>query len=181
MGNEYERNVAVQDLLSALLRNTVCRTLYASGHAMSPLSATRLSRLLAANRTLSSVCVGDAAFGDAGIAALSDMFEFWGLQHLDLENKGVGHEGLSALTRALAVNTLLETLNVSRNAIGDAGWVTLADTGDKLDDPIHVQRLQLSGCCIPGSALTGARRCAQCHQLRTHAAARLCFADLKKL
>jgi len=56
---------------AALRTNTHLLELYASGHAMDAATAATLAEALAENTTLQSLCVGDDAFGDAGLAALA--------------------------------------------------------------------------------------------------------------
>ena len=72
--------------------------------------------------TLQSLCVGDDAFGDAGLAALAPgVAKSTSLRSLDLENKGIGDAGAAALGDALATarsggHPSLRAINLSRNA-----------------------------------------------------------------
>lgn len=58
--------------------------------------------MLAANRTLRSLCVGDASFGDSGAVLLSEgLRDNRSLQLLDLSSRGIGPSGAVALAHAL--------------------------------------------------------------------------------
>ena len=80
-----------------------------------------LAEALAENTTLQSLCVGDDAFGDAGLAALAPgVAKSASLRSLDLENKGVGDAGAAALGDALATARSggcpsLRAINLARN------------------------------------------------------------------
>ena len=62
--------------------------------------------MLAVNASLRSLCIGDDAFGDAGLVALAPgVAASASLAALDLEHKGVGDAGASALGAALAARS----------------------------------------------------------------------------
>lgn len=110
------------EVCDALRSNTALREFYASGHAMDVDTAGKFSDMLAVNKTIESICIGDASFGDDGVAALArGIASSASLRAVDLENKGMGDEGATALGAALAKSKVIE-LNVSRNdALTDAG------------------------------------------------------------
>lgn len=150
--------VPLQDLCGALDTNTRCVTLYASGHAMSATASAGLAATLAANTTLRRLCVGDARFGDAALAALGPgLGAACSLRELDLENKGLSAVGVRQLLDDLQRNTALETLILSRNDLAQGGFVALASR------PLCLQRLVLRSCALRGAELAGARptRCAR--------------------
>lgn len=61
-------------MCAALKSNTVLKELYASGHSMTPETAGLLGVMLAANASLVSLCVGNAALGDAvSLFVMKDM------------------------------------------------------------------------------------------------------------
>lgn len=73
-----------------------------------------------------ALCVGDQAFGDAGVVALAGgLKRNLALQRLDCENKGLGTVGAAALCELLAVHPALTHLHLARNALGDAGLAAL--------------------------------------------------------
>jgi hypothetical protein len=109
-------DAGVNDLCKALERNTVCTTLYASGHAMSSKAAGQLGAMLAVNRTLRHLCVGDEDFGDEALLSLAlGLGASCALQKLDLENRGISGAGVQALCAVLERNDHLKTLNLSKN------------------------------------------------------------------
>ena len=59
------------EVCDALRSNTALREFYASGHAMDVDTAGKFSDMLAVNETIESICIGDASFGDDGVAALA--------------------------------------------------------------------------------------------------------------
>lgn len=78
----------VAALCGALSCNSTLTELYASNHAMAPAAAALVGDMLGANVTLRALCVGDAAFGDDGLAALAPgLARNTALTHHDLENK----------------------------------------------------------------------------------------------
>lgn len=75
-------------LCTALRGNSQLTELYASNHEMNAQTAAVVSDLLAATSTLKMLCLGDAAFGDAGLAALAPGLQAnQSLTRLDLESK----------------------------------------------------------------------------------------------
>ena len=119
----------LQALFNALRSNTVCTTLYTSGHAMSAAAAAALAELLQTNKTLKCLCVGDETFGSNIQELASGLGAKCALVRLDLENKGIGSDtvqDLACLTQALQHCTTLRELVLSRNSFGahglPAGW-----------------------------------------------------------
>lgn len=75
-------------LCAALKGNIHLTELYASNHEMSAQTAAVVSDLLATTSTLKMLCLGDAAFGDAGLVALAPGLQAnQSLTRLDLEGK----------------------------------------------------------------------------------------------
>ena len=110
--------------------------------------------MLATNATLRSLCVGDDAFGDAGLAALAPgVARSASLAALDLENKGVGDAGGEALGAALATASLSELI-LSRNpALGSRGVAAVcagAAAGGRLA-ALRLAELALDGDAPPPS------------------------------
>jgi len=138
----------VTKLCAALEGNTTLRELSASGHAMAPESAALVATMLSRNSGLISLGVGDANFGDAGLAALvPGLTATATLQRLDLEAKGMTAAGAGALGAALAAgNGSLTHLNFSRNGIGGDGAAALAP------GLLSLRSLDLSGCGIASDA-----------------------------
>lgn len=90
-------------LCTALRGNSQLTELYASNHEMSAQTAAVVSDLLASTSTLKMLCLGDAAFGDAGLAALAPGLQAnQSLTRLDLENKV---RGVHQLSRYMSTTT----------------------------------------------------------------------------
>lgn len=140
----------MQALFAALQHNTVCKTLYSSGHSISLKATGQLASLLQHNGTITHLCVGDTSFSDDGLSVLSNGLEAptCGLQSLDLENKGLSAKGLADLVPKIAHNTSLTSLTLSRNDFSGAGFQGLAAAA------CSVRELRLSHCHLTGDSLT---------------------------
>ena len=110
------------EVCDALRSNTALREFYASGHAVDVETAGKFADMLTVNKTIQYICIGDASFGDEGVAALArGIASSASLRAVDLENKGMGDEGARALGAALGESKVTE-LNISHNdALTDAG------------------------------------------------------------
>lgn len=85
-------------------------------------TAALVSAMLSCNSGLMALAVGDASFGDAGVAALCPGLAATAtLQRLDLSAKGVTAAGAASLGRALAPNSSLTSLSLAGNQIGGGG------------------------------------------------------------
>ncbi|KAI8150324.1 hypothetical protein BJV82DRAFT_586760 [Fennellomyces sp. T-0311] len=137
------RRLSQKDLTSifaALAHNTTLKVLYCSGHALEKEAMEQLSEALTLNDTLESLNIGNNELGQH-----DDLLHIFseglavneGLQHLDLENKGLNDTVLTILTAALAKNTTLQSLNLARNELTMIEPVdqlrTLNVAGNKID------------------------------------------------
>lgn len=127
-----------------------------------------LASMLAANRTLRSLCIGDATFGDSGASLLAEGLRCNPtLQELDLSSRGVGAAGAEALAQALrrqpGVIAALASSTAGEGTVngGSSGSSPVALTGSSVV-VARLQTLDLSlnplGCegaaaiaaCVPG-------------------------------
>ena len=117
-----------------------------------------LASMLAANRTLRALCIGDAHFGDSNATLLAEgLRDNSTLHELDLSSCGVGPAGATALADALSrqgdapavAATGLQTLDLSLNPLGCAGAAAIAASIAGL------RHVNLAGCDI-GSEGAGA-------------------------
>ncbi len=104
------------------------------------------------NTALTSLCIGDAAFGDeATIALVEGLRSNQTLRHLDLENKGLGPQGLEALGSVLAGGAGLQTLNLARNSFGTQGTPLFLKHVSEAESEILARGVSLLlGCCGRG-------------------------------
>jgi Ran GTPase-activating protein (RanGAP) involved in mRNA processing and transport len=142
----------MQALFEGMQDNTICTTFYSSGHPISSTAISSLSSLLKKNSTLKQICVGDATFGDAGLAALGPSLQRrCSLNLLDLENKGISASGVRRLVLQLQENTSIRTLVLSRNDLGVEGIAALSSS------PLQLVHLEMKACGLGGNSLaTGA-------------------------
>lgn len=142
-------------LAASIAANTTLEELYLSGHRLSPTALRAFAECVAANRALRLLCLGDDAFGDAGVHVLCDALARnpqSALQTWDLEHKSVTATGATTVGQLLTVNTTLTTLTLSRNALGDDG--VLALLGGLRENPQPaLQSLQLTDAGVTGAAL----------------------------
>ncbi|GAX74022.1 hypothetical protein CEUSTIGMA_g1472.t1 [Chlamydomonas eustigma] len=116
----------VAKLCNSLGHNTVLKELYASNHSINADSALLISQLLAVNSSLTSLCIGNSSFGDAGVAALHDgLLKSASLVSVDFENKGISKTGTAVISEILHSNKILSHVNIARNPVGDEGLSAL--------------------------------------------------------
>ncbi|TYZ59738.1 hypothetical protein PybrP1_009813 [[Pythium] brassicae (nom. inval.)] len=142
-------------LAASISANTTLEELYLSGHRLSATALRAFADCVAANRALQLLCIGDDAFGDAGVHAVCDALARnpqSALQAWDLEHKSVTATGASTLGQLLATNSTLTTLTLSRNALSDDGIRALLD-GLRENPQPALQSLQLTDAGITGAAL----------------------------
>jgi Ran GTPase-activating protein (RanGAP) involved in mRNA processing and transport len=126
--------------LAAALRDNTTLTELCAVRPLAPDGAAELAAALQRNATLRRLCVGDAAFGDDGVAALAPGTRR--LQRLELERKGLTPIGAAALAAAMSDGEL-EELSVARNdALGDDGTAALLAAGAGRG----LQSLDAGGC-----------------------------------
>ena len=76
-------------LAETLALNPALTELYASGHRITPSEAEAAANALKSNTHLTSLCLGDAQFGNEGLSTLAAGVGVSGVLHLDLENKSI--------------------------------------------------------------------------------------------
>jgi hypothetical protein len=132
--------------LAAALRDNTTLTELCAVRPLAPDGAAELAAALQRNATLRRLCVGDAAFGDDGVAALAPGTRR--LQRLELERKGLTPIGAAALAAAMSDGEL-EELSVARNdALGDDGTAALLAAGAGRG----LQTLDAGGCGLTARA-----------------------------
>ena len=111
----------VKELSDALIQTQSVQSFYASGHAMEKDGFRSMGEMLAKNTSLKNLCIGNEGMQDEGMQLLCEgMMENYTVKVWDLEFKGLGTMGIEALSGVLASPVcVLETLNLSRNALTD--------------------------------------------------------------
>lgn len=119
-------------LCAALTGNSTLEDLQASGRALEAPALRALAAMLAGNRMLRFLCVGDAFFGDYSAVLLSEGLRGnHTLQLLDLSSRGIGPVGAAALSQALCGQQGGEA-----TAAGAAAVSTTADHGPGEGAPV---------------------------------------------
>lgn len=142
-------------LADAIASNTQLEELYLSGHRLGPDGLSAFAACLAANTTLKHVSVGEDSLGDEGVARLCQGISQnpnTALQIWDLEYKSISVAGANAIGELLATNTKLQTLNLSRNAIGSEGVEKIV-AGLKKNELSALQELVMTDAELTGDAL----------------------------
>lgn len=111
-----------------LRANESLRSIDLSRNQLGPGGAEKLAQALLTNPTLESLKLNDCNLGDAGIRHLARALQRnTAVKTLRLENNGITSSGGSAeIAAMLAENTVLISLNVSGNKLGDTGVESLA-------------------------------------------------------
>lgn len=148
-----------QSIFGALAHNTTLKELYCSGHALDIETMEQLSEALTLNDTLESLNIGTPSLGEnkqllsifcEGLAVNE------GLQHLDLENKGLDNDAIALLADSLVKNETLRSLNLARNNMTD-------EIIEKLNEGLRgLERLNLADNAIGAQGA----RALQLHQLQ---------------
>ena len=119
-------DAGVADLSSALKFNTTLTALFLSLNRIGEAGAAALADGLKSNKTLTELDLSYNDIGDVGAAALANGLKFnRTLLVLYLSGNGISN-GAKGLAEKLKSNTILSTLNLSHNAICDAGAAGLA-------------------------------------------------------
>lgn len=142
-------------LAESIAVNTQLEELYLSGHALSQEGLQAFADCVAVNTTLKHLCVGHDSLGDEGVQILCDGIARnanSALQVWDLEHKLVSSAGAAALGKLLESNTMLNTLTVSRNALGDEAIATLVN-GVSANPQSALESLLMTDSGITGAAL----------------------------
>lgn len=114
-------------LAAGLKSNTSLRVLDLTGNGLDDEAITTLAEGVARSQ-LDLLTLDFNAFGDVGVAALSNMLAHHPtLRELHLFGNRVTGEGARHLAAALRTNSSLSTLILSFNQIGDSGAVALAE------------------------------------------------------
>ena len=154
-------------IASALRNNTVLEELLLSGHQIGVEGASALGAALGGsdgNATLRRLSLGSSNFGDSGVTSLAEYIPSWNvLEDLDLELKGISAEGAKALGLALANNTSLKKINLSRNPFLAEGTRNLiencwpSEDASESDDNCQLLELDLSetSCGVNGIEAIG--------------------------
>ena len=98
----------------------------ASGHALSSSAVTAFAAALSQNKHLQHICIGNATFGDDGLALLGPGLAASSLKILDLELKGISLAGAETVARICTQHGRLVELRLARNALCDASAMALA-------------------------------------------------------
>ena len=130
------RPATLQALADALVKNSHLQELSLSGHAMSVASAAALAAALQENGALQALAVGTPATGNAALKVLcAGVAQSRSLCKLDVANRGAtGAHGGRALGAACCPMSRLESLDASRNALGDDGVAAFAQAMAVLPD-----------------------------------------------
>ena len=97
--------------------------------ALKPEVVAKLSKALEINQSLQSLSLRDAHIGDEGCKLLCASLEKnRTLQSLNLHNNNIGPEGFKAISNLLITNSTLRSLNITGNCeLHDAGLKYLSD------------------------------------------------------
>jgi Leucine Rich repeat len=153
--------------------NNHCRSIQASGHAVSNEALRVFGAALGKGVLLEHLAIGDSSMGDAGLQALVDGIleeqelvgshhRFSSLKRLDLSFKGLSWKSLGILSTVAEHFPSLEWLDLSRNTFHLDDEVSEVDDDDTsstlLDDlprffPPSVTDLNLSDCQLGRTAL----------------------------
>lgn len=133
-------------LVDLLKNNTTICELAIPSHHIPPNISFLFADLVAVNRTLTSLSLGNTSFGDDSLAELcKGLAQNSNLLKLDLHAKGITSTGCQALAAALQNNSSLQELDVSSNPIGNTGLGLLASSLNNL------KVLNINDCDLEGS------------------------------
>jgi Leucine-rich repeat (LRR) protein len=146
----------IQRLAAAIRekRNTHCRTLAASGHALAPADVGALGQALAQGScALQSLAIGSVDMGDVGVSALiQGLSQTTGndgssskLTTLDLSYKGLTSQSLETILRYCSQTPNLKCLHLSRNPQLFNKPMTMDETINELH-VTSITELHLSEC-----------------------------------
>merc|ERR1712216_873680 len=107
---------------AALASSEHLEEFYASGHHLDSIDLNALASAISENRSLHSLCLGDAKFGDEGTITICEAIKgHASMTKLDLAKKAVGPLGALSLATTLAESPLLADACVAENPLTDDG------------------------------------------------------------
>lgn len=116
-------------LFASLDANATLADLYVEQCSLTRESVVMLAAGISRTRSLTTLVLADNDIGNEGAEALANVLALGdsSIRVLDLEGCGVGHDGVVALSNALAQDTSLSELTLSNNLVCDEGAAALAD------------------------------------------------------
>ncbi|XP_030143378.4 leucine-rich repeat-containing protein 45 isoform X1 [Taeniopygia guttata] len=143
----------VRLLLHGLCTNTTVKSLDLKGNNLRTMGAEALGKLLRQNKSIRSLTLEWNSLGmwEEGFSFFCQGLRANNfLQHLDLRNNQINHQGAGELAMALTQNTSLQELDLRWNNIGLLGGRALLNC---LHSNKTLKRLELAGNNVPGDIL----------------------------
>ncbi|XP_063265194.1 leucine-rich repeat-containing protein 45 isoform X2 [Prinia subflava] len=143
----------VRLLLHGLCSNTTVKSLDLKGNNLRSMGAEALGKLLRQNKSIRSLTLEWNSLGmwEEGFSFFCQGLRANNfLQHLDLRNNQINHQGAGELAVALTQNTSLQELDLRWNNVGLLGGRALLNC---LHSNKSLKRLELAGNNVPGDIL----------------------------
>ncbi|XP_032932387.1 leucine-rich repeat-containing protein 45 isoform X2 [Catharus ustulatus] len=143
----------VRLLLHGLCSNTTVKSLDLKGNNLRTMGAEALGKLLMQNKSIRSLTLEWNSLGmwEEGFSFFCQGLRANNfLQHLDLRNNQINHQGAGELAMALAQNSSLQELDLRWNNVGLLGGRSLLNC---LHSNKTLKRLELAGNNVPGDIL----------------------------
>ncbi|XP_077643546.1 leucine-rich repeat-containing protein 45 isoform X2 [Lonchura striata] len=143
----------VRLLLHGLCTNTTVKSLDLKGNNLRTMGAEALGKLLRQNKSIRSLTLEWNSLGmwEEGFSFFCQGLRANNfLQHLDLRNNQINHQGAGELAMALTQNTSLQELDLRWNNIGLLGGRALLNC---LHSNKTLKKLELAGNNVPGDIL----------------------------
>ncbi|XP_062362067.1 leucine-rich repeat-containing protein 45 isoform X1 [Cinclus cinclus] len=143
----------VRLLLHGLCSNTSVKSLDLKGNNLRTMGAEALGKLLRQNKSITSLTLEWNSLGmwEEGFSFFCQGLRANNfLQHLDLRNNQINHQGAGELAMALTQNSSLQELDLRWNNIGLLGGRALLNC---LHSNKTLKRLELAGNNVPGDIL----------------------------
>jgi Ran GTPase-activating protein (RanGAP) involved in mRNA processing and transport len=147
-------------LATDLTDNTHLASFNASGKELTVAGLNAMGEMLRVNRGIKSLAIGHAELGDTGLATLTPgLVANTGVAHLDLSYKGLTEAAAGSLRELASASTTLQTVVLSRNALGDTGVAGLIEGCRDHPSATALSVLVLSECALTSAAVLNAAEC----------------------